>query len=161
MLLVVAGVARELERVRVAVVELGVPDVLVIDEQQREVAVRGLRDLGLLVREVADLEAALLVEVDAVVVPHEQHDLVAGVVDDVEVDAVVVGVVVVGEEGRRASGEREGGRNQSAEKLHHRPGYRGWLRKAMIDVCAVRTRTGRSGRGLRASPGPSSSWPAA
>ena len=90
MALGVVGVGLEHQIGRVAVVELGMAEVIVIDEKEREVTMRSVRHGALAVVEVSDLHPSFLAEMDVSIVEEEDQDFVAGVVVDIHLLAVVL-----------------------------------------------------------------------
>jgi hypothetical protein len=78
----VARVRMEGQIRRMAVVKLSVPDVVLIDEENREGAVGHVGDGTFPIVEMGELDPPVLVEVDLGVLEQEDHDLVACVVVD-------------------------------------------------------------------------------
>src|SRR5882724_3722044 len=90
MFLGVTGVRMEDQVGRVAVMELGMPHVAVIDEQNRERAVRNMRHRALAICQMGELHSAVLIGVNLGVLEQENHDLVSGVVVNVYLFAFVL-----------------------------------------------------------------------
>jgi hypothetical protein len=101
MLLGVTGVSVERQVGRMAVMKLGVPDIFVIDEENRERAVRNVSDCALAVCKVRELGPTMLIGVNVRVLEEEHDDFVTGLVVDVHLFAFML-------VGAHDAGEREG-----------------------------------------------------
>ena len=99
-----------------AVVKLGVPDVLVIDEENRERAVRNVGDSALAIREVRELGPAVLVGVDVGILKEKHDNFVSGVVVDIHLFAFML---VGATDGRQSDyGGSKGKRKQRLTQFH-------------------------------------------
>jgi hypothetical protein len=95
-----------------AVVKLGVPDVLVIDEENRERAMRNVGHGALAIPEVRELGSAVLVGVDVSILKKKHNNLVAGVVVNVHLFAFML----VGAADSR-QGDYGGGKGKGEQRL--------------------------------------------
>jgi hypothetical protein len=95
---------------RMAVVKLGMPDVLVIDEENRKRAVGNVGDGALAIPEVRELGAAVLAGVHVGILKEKHNNLVAGVVVDIHLFAfMLVGATDSGQSdygGSKGEGEQ-------------------------------------------------------
>ena len=89
-LLAVTRIRVEAEIGRVAVVKLGVPDVLMVDEENRERAVGNMGDGALAIREVRELGPAVLAGVNVSILKKKHNNFVAGVVVDIHLFAFML-----------------------------------------------------------------------
>jgi hypothetical protein len=71
-------------------VELGVPDVLAINEKNREFAVWNVCDRALPIHKLGDLSPAFLIEVDVIVLEQEHRHLVPRLVVDIHILSFVL-----------------------------------------------------------------------
>jgi hypothetical protein len=92
---------------RMAVVKLGVPDVVRINEENREGAVGNMGHRALTIVQVRELDSPLLTEVDLGVL---HHHLVSGGIVDVHLFAIMVSTADTGKGegycGSESNGER-------------------------------------------------------
>jgi len=95
-----------------AVVELGMPDVLVVDEENRERAVRNVGDGAVAIREVRELNPAVLIGVDLRILKEKHNDFVSGVVVYVHLFAFML----VGATDSR-QGDYGGGKGKGEQRL--------------------------------------------
>ena len=65
---------------RTAVVELGVPDIFVIDQQDAEMAMRNVRNGAATIGDLASLNAIFRIEIRSVILQHEHHHGMTGLV---------------------------------------------------------------------------------
>jgi hypothetical protein len=101
---------------RMAVVKLGMPDVLMIDEKNRERAVRNMSDSALAIRQMRELHATMLVGVDLGVLKQKHNDLVSSVVVDIHLFAFVL--VGADDSGQRDYGGSKGKGEQRLTQFH-------------------------------------------
>ena len=73
-----------------AVVKLGMPNVLVIDKENRERAVGNVSDGTFAIREMRELGPAVLVGVDVSILKEKHNNLVSGVVVNVHLFAFML-----------------------------------------------------------------------
>jgi hypothetical protein len=85
----VTGVTRKCEIRRVAIVELGVPDVLVVHEHDLEVAIRHVRYSTATIMDLGDLNAVVRIEIRGIVLQHEYDDRVTGMIVHGHVLAII------------------------------------------------------------------------
>jgi hypothetical protein len=101
---------------RMAVVKLGMPDVLMIDEENRERAVRNMGDGTLAIREVRELGPAVLVGVDVGILKEKHNNFVSGVVVNVHLFAFVL--VGATDSGQGDYGDSKGEGEQRLTQFH-------------------------------------------
>ena len=94
----------------VAVVKLGMPDVVVIDEENRERAVGNVGDGALAIREVRELNSAVLIGVDVSILKEKHNNLVSGVVVNVHLFPII-GAADSGQ------GDYGGGKGEGEQRL--------------------------------------------
>ena len=110
----VAGIFREGVVGRAAVVELGVPNVLVINQQDAEMAMRNVRDGAATIGNLASLNTVFRIEIRGVVLQHKHHHGMTGLV--VQCQCLAVIGTDIGRE--RYKTEAQGQRKQYEFEFH-------------------------------------------
>lgn len=72
------------------IVKFGMPDVFVIDEQDREFAVRHMGNGALAIMEMGELNASLFIQVNMCVLKQKYDDLMPCLVVDIHILAVLM-----------------------------------------------------------------------
>jgi len=85
----VAGATRESEIGRMAIMELGVPDVFVIDQQHPELAMRNVRHGATTVIDRGNLHTVVGIQIRRIVLQQENDCLMAGLVVNGQVLAII------------------------------------------------------------------------